>query len=739
MKCNPLRWLWGLLPIAALTFLAGQFEHGRIESDLTERVGDRFKATGLTWAQSAFSGRDGIVTGRATDESDPQKALDVASSVWGVRVTENRAELIEKAASYAWWAQRSDRRVLLRGLVPNDNTRQSIVGLARAQFPDSDVVDEMRLARGVPSPDTWLAGVSFGLKQLNGLKTGEARLDGLGLSVSGEAASQTGYRGVKTALANDMPRGIRLLDEKVVPPVISPYLWGAGYTGSELTLTGYVPNDRMRADVLAAAKTAFPRVSRVTDRMEVGDGAPSGFLSVISTSLKELARLEDGKANLRDTALSVDGLAVDEATAQTTRRSLRSGLPQNYRLADQIRFRDVPVVAAAPVLISPYTGGVDIDSGRVVITGYAPSQAVRDTLLQSARTRFPGKPIDDRLVIAPGAPDHWQRCMDAGMLGLARTGNGRTALVDRRLDVTARSDDEDIAAAVPGDIRSAVQGVCEVNARIDYAAPPEPDLTWRASFDGATVALRGAVVSAATKAALVAQARRQFPGTVRVIDDMTVTENRSRSWPRAAEAGLAALTELDRGEAVLTRQQLVVTGESRFEPAIVERVRERVGRDLPRGYAGREQITMLRPQAPAPAQQTPQAAPSEPTPRAADVQACQARLREVAGTGTITFERARDNLTADSTQTLNRLAQIARTCPRAKIEIEGHTDAEGTPERNQRLSDRRANAVLVFLTRAGVDGTTMTSVGYGETKPIAPNDTPTNRARNRRIEFTVTE
>ena len=78
-----------------------------------------------------------------------------------------------------------------------------------------------------------------------------------------------------------------------------------------------------------------------------------------------------------------------------------------------------------------------------------------------------------------------------------------------------------------------------------------------------------------------------------------------------------------------------------------------------------------------------------------------------------------------------------RRDPLCLIEIEGHTDAEGTPERNARLSRRRAEAVAEYLAEAGVDAQKLSAVGYGETRPVAPNDTPANRARNRRIEFAV--
>ena len=76
-------------------------------------------------------------------------------------------------------------------------------------------------------------------------------------------------------------------------------------------------------------------------------------------------------------------------------------------------------------------------------------------------------------------------------------------------------------------------------------------------------------------------------------------------------------------------------------------------------------------------------------------------------------------------------------CPEASIEIEGHTDAEGTPERNAALSERRAQAVVSYLTSSGIPADRLKAIGYGAARPVAPNDTPGNRAKNRRIEFTV--
>lgn len=74
-----------------------------------------------------------------------------------------------------------------------------------------------------------------------------------------------------------------------------------------------------------------------------------------------------------------------------------------------------------------------------------------------------------------------------------------------------------------------------------------------------------------------------------------------------------------------------------------------------------------------------------------------------------------------------------------KVQIEGHCDFKGSVAYNNKLSQRRANAVKEYLTSHGVSAERLTTVGYGKSKPIATNDTPEGRARNRRVEFNILE
>lgn len=120
-----------------------------------------------------------------------------------------------------------------------------------------------------------------------------------------------------------------------------------------------------------------------------------------------------------------------------------------------------------------------------------------------------------------------------------------------------------------------------------------------------------------------------------------------------------------------------------------------------------------------------------------DREACVGRFEILSRTGNINFAPASARLSQDSTPLLDNIFDIVSRCPDLNIEIGGHTDADGSNANNQRLSERRARAVSEYLRTRGISQARMKVVGYGEGRPLWPNDSSTNKARNRRIEFTV--
>jgi len=562
MKCNPWRWLWGLIPLAMLSWVALLSERDRIENDLAVRAQQALSKAGLSWASVKFDGRDGEVNGQAADDSEPDKAIGIAQAVNGVRVIANRAQLVEKIDTYTWQAALANNKVRLSGYVPNEETRKTILGMVKANLPNRDVEDRMKIARGAPPRDTWLGGVSFGLKQLALLKKGAADIEATNLTLSGEAEDTAAFKSVKSALARGLPQGVRLKGDKVTPPVVSPYLWSAKWAAKKLVLSGYAPGDAQRGALLSAVKKALPDAA-VEDRMELADGAPEGWANAASAAIAEFGHLEEGGAELKGSQLTVAGMAPDEGRAEIVRRAIRGSMPSGIRFTDQIKYREPP------------------------------------------------KPDPAELEAKRRAEEEAKRRADEEAKRRAEEEAKRRADADAAL--AKRSED---------DARRRAEADAKKKAEADAAAQ-------RAAADAE--AKRKAEAEAAGKRAAAAEAEAK---------------------------------------------------------------------------------------------------------RRAELQLCQSTLNE-AKSGVIQFQRASADLDPRSFPTLDKVAKAALACPNAHIEIQGHTDAEGTPERNQKLSERRAQSIVSYLSKMGVDGAKLSAVGYGESRPVAPNDTPENRAKNRRIEFTV--
>jgi outer membrane protein OmpA-like peptidoglycan-associated protein len=104
----------------------------------------------------------------------------------------------------------------------------------------------------------------------------------------------------------------------------------------------------------------------------------------------------------------------------------------------------------------------------------------------------------------------------------------------------------------------------------------------------------------------------------------------------------------------------------------------------------------------------------------------------------IFFETDRYQLMPSSYPEMNKLADFLQDNPGITIEISGHTDDVGTEGYNLELSAKRAESVANYLAEHGIDLKRMTSVGFGESKPVASNDTEEGKAKNRRTEIKIT-
>jgi outer membrane protein OmpA-like peptidoglycan-associated protein len=124
---------------------------------------------------------------------------------------------------------------------------------------------------------------------------------------------------------------------------------------------------------------------------------------------------------------------------------------------------------------------------------------------------------------------------------------------------------------------------------------------------------------------------------------------------------------------------------------------------------------------PAPSEPAPSAPPPPPPPQRFVLQGVQ-------------FDTGKATLTASSHARLDTIVEYMTHKKSAQIEISGHTDNVGNKKDNKKLSQQRADAVRDYLVSKGIDAGRIRTVGYGDERPIASNDTPEGRQQNRRIE-----
>ena len=106
--------------------------------------------------------------------------------------------------------------------------------------------------------------------------------------------------------------------------------------------------------------------------------------------------------------------------------------------------------------------------------------------------------------------------------------------------------------------------------------------------------------------------------------------------------------------------------------------------------------------------------------------------------GNITFGNGSADLNPGFFDILDSVAVVLKEYNKTKVDVSGHTDSTGSAQKNQALSEQRANTVAQYLRTKGVADQRLAAAGYGPTRPMASNDSPDGRQKNRRVEISLT-
>jgi hypothetical protein len=252
-----------------------------------------------------------------------------------------RTESKEKARTptgYVWTASRSESGLKLRGTIPSEEDRKTMLGMVKAHFPDLKVEERMKIAEGGPPREQWLGAVSFGLQQLSYLKRGTVRLANSSLKVSGVAQSADDYVKIKKALAGPLPAGLVIRGDEVRAPVADPFVFTADLGVNALSLAGSVPSEDSRKQLRELSRQLFEKPG-LDDRLKVASGAPKNWEEAVMAALRALSRLETGKVALSGLAVTIEGVAPDQGTAVAVSYQLRRDLPSLFSTSESIKWK----------------------------------------------------------------------------------------------------------------------------------------------------------------------------------------------------------------------------------------------------------------------------------------------------------------------------------------------------------------------------------------------------------------
>jgi len=361
----------------------------------------------------------------------------------------------------------------------------------------------------------------------------------------------------------------------------------------------------------------------------------------------------------------------------------------------------------------PFVWSAERDVVRVTLGGSAPLPATKGRLLEAARATLGGVEVVDQMNLSRGAPPRFDNAALLLLDQIWKLKDGKITISDTKVSLAGMARELGGREAIAAALKNLPEGFSV--AANEIKAPPYIFQAYKDPV-AVTLTLTGYVPDNNAHAALVAAAGRKFFNE-KVVDNIKASLGAPSGFANAVVPALGALSRLSTGTLVVSDREVKLSGDAFYDAAAAQ---IRAGlKDFPQGWQFKADISVK-----------PASAPVDGT-------VCQQLFSGLLAKGKIRFESGRATIDPDSAGLLDRLIETALRCPSANIEIAGHTDADGEDGFNQALSEKRAQAVMDFLVKAGLPAERFTAMGYGSTQPVASNDTDEGKAQNRRIDFVV--
>ena len=189
--------------------------------------------------------------------------------------------------------------ITLRGQVPSESDLRILQGVAAATSTGASIIDRSRVNANVPDRDTWLAAMTFALRQLGKLQSGSAILINTAIVIEGVTKPDDDFAAVQKKLREEAPKGLKL-QVALKPHDVHPFVWLAQLQQGALTLSGYVPDQQDQ--ILCDHAQALFQSLKVNNSMEFAKGEPQDWLAATKLALEMLSLLYSGMSRSTTTS-----------------------------------------------------------------------------------------------------------------------------------------------------------------------------------------------------------------------------------------------------------------------------------------------------------------------------------------------------------------------------------------------------------------------------------------------------
>ncbi len=553
---------------------------------------------------------------------------------------------------------------------------------------------------------------------LQGHDWAEVQSDGLRVVLTGTAPDEATRFNALTAAGTEVETS-RVIDEMEVAPTadLTPPRFSVEIlrNDSGISIIGLVPSELDRDDLIEHLQRLDPS-ARVSDLMESADyPKPDGWDQAIDYAIDALSDLPRAKISASPGLVRVTAIADSQQEKERLEQNLNRAAPPGLRIG-------LSISAPRPV-ITPFTLRylIDEDGGQFDACS-AQDEDARDIIVGTAQEAGLTGPYSCTIGLGVPSP-RWANAAQLSIRALAELGKGSVTLSDADITLVAAQDTNPFEFdRIVGELENALPEVFVLHAVLPEPEPDDPsgpvEFVATRSPEG-LVQLRGRVGDETLREMTDSFARAAF-GSLQVHTATRIAPDLPADWPVRVLAGLEALSELHNGALTVTPDNVALSGIS-HDPDAKARIAGMLSDKL--GEAQEYTLSITYQEPPAPADAPP------------DPEVCEEQLAEVQAASKIAFEPGSATVAAESRDALNQIADILRECGPIRLEIQGHTDSQGREEMNEQLSQARAQSILNELRGRRVPTSSFSAVGYGETQPIADNDTEEGREENRRIEF----